>query len=410
GSSKARSITPEQALQISVVMACVRILAESIAQLPIGIFTRNSNGDKEPRSDHPLYDLLQWQPNDEQTALEYREQLAAWLLLRGTAMSEIEPGARGAVGQLLPLFPDWTKAIKVFDLSGRSQWHVEYSEPGTPVRRIHRDNLFVVRSMMIDPECPILGLDPITAQAMTFSGAISAAEYGNNFFANDATPSGLITHPNQFKSPEDKNIFIRAWRKAFGGRRRGGTAILEYGMEYKQIGVTPEQAQFLDTQKHSDIKIARLFRVPPHKLGILDRATLRNIEHLQLEFVTESLMRWLIGVEQAVRRDLINDKSLFMEHNVAGLLRGDLKSRYESYMIGRQAGFITVNEIRKLENLPSIGPDGDTFLDPLNMAPTGSQDADPTQTTNGAARQEAVIDGQRVLLLDEDDEVVIHEH
>lgn len=371
-SSYGMATTGNAAMQLTAYMACVRVLAESISQLPLGIYSRAPNGDKSLEVNHPLYELLQYEPNQEQTAIEWREQMAAWAVMRGTAMAEIVPGRRGAVDQLVPLFPDWLRIVKSTDATARGGYQIEYREPGAPARRLLRDEVLVIRSLMVNPECPVLGLDPLTANSRAIGAALAAQDYAGRFFQNDARPSGIITHPGHFSSEDDRSVFRKAWDRAFNRIRRHGTAVLEHGMQYQSISVTPEQAQFLETRKHSDVDIARMMRVPPHKVGILDKATFSNIEHQALEFVIDTLMPWLIRWEQAIRKDLISNPRFFAEHNVSGLLRGDLKSRYEAYFTGRQGGWLSVNEIRRLENMPTIGPAGDVYLDPLNMVPAGS--------------------------------------
>lgn len=374
------------ALQLTTYFACVKVIAETISQLPLQTFSRDRNGDKRLEDQHPIYDLLQSSPNDEQTAIEWREQMAAWCVMRGTAMSEIVPGRRGAVDQLVPLFPDWARVVSAVDNSGRSQYQIEYREPGAPMRRLLRDEVFILRALMVSPECPVLGVDPLSASSRAIGAALAAQDYAGRFFQNDARPSGFIKHPGHFHSEDDRSVFRKAWDRAFSGVRRHGTAVLEHGMEYQSISVTPEQAQFLETRKHSDIDIARMMRVPPHKVGILDRATFSNIEHQALEFVTDTIMPWLIRWEQAIKKQLIVGRGFFAEHNVDGLLRGDLESRYRAYMTGRQGGWLSVNEIRRRENLPRIPSGGDEYLNPLNMEPAGGREGGrPPGRTNGAA-------------------------
>jgi HK97 family phage portal protein len=355
---------------MSAVSSCVRVISESIGMLPLGIFAREANGDKVSRDEHPLADLLKWQSNEEQTAIEFREELTAHVVQRGTGIAEIIPGQRGAVDQLIPLRPDHIKAIKVEDTSGRAHWQIEHEPPGEPRRRLMREDLFIVRGRP-NPECPILGIDPLSHHMQALGSAYQATEYGKRFLENDARPPGIITHPSYFKDEEGRNVFLRAWHRAFGGGNRGKTAILEHGMTYTAVSVTPEQAQFLETRKYTDVDVARIFRVPPHEIGILDRATFSNIEHQSLEFVKKALMRWLVAWEQAIRRDLLTSRAFFAEHNVAGLLRGDLKARYSAYALGRQWGWLSVNDIRRLENMPSLGAEGDVYLEPLNMHPAG---------------------------------------
>ncbi len=379
-------VSHETALRLTTVTACVRTIAEALGQLPLHMFEREMNGDKTRLVDHPLTEILQIQANDEQSAVEFREMMSAWAVLRGTAIAEIIPGARGAVGQLVPLDPRRVRPVEVRDGQNRRRWQFVYSENGAPDRRLLRDEVFIVRGITMGPD-HICGLDPITVEANSIAAQLAAVDYAGRFLANDARPSAVIYHPGHFRSDEERNVFRRAWDR-FTGSGRHRTAVLEYGMQYEPVSVTPEQAQFLETRRYQDVDICRIFRVQPHKVGILDRATWNNIEQQSLEFVIDTLGPWLVRWEQAISRDLIADRRMrFAEHNVAGLLRGDIESRFAAYSVARNWGWMNVNEIRRLENLNSIGPDGDVYLQPLNMREAGPGDGEPRERTTRSPRQ-----------------------
>ena len=196
-------------------------------------------------------------------------------------------------------------------------------------------------------------------------------DYGNRFLGNNAQPSVVLTHPGQLGAEGAKNLKA-GWRQAQGSGQQHGVAVLEEGMDIRTLSVTPEQAQFLETRKFTVTDICRIFRVPPHMIADLEKATFSNIEHQSLDFTVHSLRPWLVRWEQSIARDLIvNNRAFFAEHNVDGLLRGDLKTRYEAYAIARQWGWLSVNEIRRLENKNPV-PGGDEFLSPLNMTPAGT--------------------------------------
>ncbi len=377
-------VTHESAIRSSVVFACVRCISEAVSSLPLVMYERVGE-NKRRAVDHPLFDLLHDAPNSEQTAMEFREQMQAWASLRGTAVAEIVPGARGPVSELLPIHPDSMRWLRVRDGSGREQWQVEITETDAPPRRLLRSEVFVLRAMMTSRNSPE-GIDPIAAEALSIGAALAATDYAARFFENDARPAGVLKHPGTFKDAESRNNFVAAWRRAFGGSGRHGTAVLEQGMEYQQLGLTQEQAQFLETRKYHDVDIARIFRVPPHKVGILDRATFSNIEQQSIEFVVDTLRPWLVRWEQAIARDLVlNNRRFFAEHNVAGLLRGDMQARFQAYAIARNWGWLSANDIRRLENQNTIGPDGDIYLQPTNMAPA----SDKPTGVNGAAMPRA---------------------
>lgn len=380
-----QSVTHATAMQASVVFACIRCIAEAVSSLPLVMYERTGE-DKRRAVQHPLFDLLHDTPNEEQTAIEFREQMQAWCSLRGTAVAEILPGSRGPVSQLIPLHPDWLRPVEVADGQGRKQWQFEYREPGAPARRLLRSEVFLLRALMTEPGSP-LGLDPISVEATSIGATLAATDYAARFFQNDARPAGIIKHPATFKDDESRSNFVKAWQRAFGGANRHRTAVLEHGMEYQQLGLTQEQAQFLETRKYHDVDIARIFRVPPHKVGILDRATFSNIEQQAIEFVTDTLRPWLVRWEQAIARDLIlNRARFFAEHNVNGLLRGDTVARFQAYAIGRNWGWLSANDVRRLENMNSIGEEGDVYLQPQNMAPAGDvTNPMPSNGQNGTA-------------------------
>lgn len=388
-SSAGVTVTHERAMQVAAVMACIKVIAETKAALPVHAFRRLDNGDKQRLKEHPVEEQLHERPNSEQTAMEFRECMTAWCVARGTSIAEITPPASGfPLGELIPVHPDYWRPIQS-DTNPR-QWFFEISEPGAPVRRKAREEFLVFRAMHTRPNS-ICGMDPITVERHSIGAALAAQDYAARFFANDAQAGGVIKHPGSFKDDESRNRFLAALRRARTGKNAHGTLLLEYGMEFIQTTITNEQAQFLETRKYHDTDIARIFRVPPHKIGILDRATFSNIEHQAIEFVVDTMLPWLVRFEQAVKRDLLYrsvDREVMVEHNVNGLLRGDIRQRYEAYAIGRNWGWLSANDVRRLENMNSLGDEGDMYLRPLNMAPAGDP-ADPSgqgKPRNGAAQ------------------------
>lgn len=373
-------VTHDTAIRISTALACIKVISQAAAQLPLGVFQRETNGDKTPRPNNPLYTLLHDAPNGEHTAMEWREMMTAWAVARGTAYSEIVPGARGAISELIPIHPDTIKPIAVRDGTGRTRWQWEIKETGAAPRRLLRDELFILRALAVKRDTPE-GLDPITEERDSFGAALAAQDYGNRFFANDARPSGILKPATRFKDEDALARFKRGWRAAFGRAGRHGTAVLEPGMEYQQIGLTNEQAQFLETRGYLDVDICRIFGVQPHKVGILDRATFSNIEQQSIAFVTDTLMPWLVRWEQAIKRDLVVQDEVFAEHNVSALLRGDTESRYAAYAIGRNWGWLSANDVRRLENMNSIGEQGDVYLQPSNMFRAG-EPGEPSRSLN----------------------------
>jgi HK97 family phage portal protein len=231
----------------------------------------------------------------------------------------------------------------------------------------------------------LVGYSPIAMAKNAIGLAIATEEYGSKFFANGAAPSGVLEHPGTIKDPSRVR---ESWQQTFGGSQNSGKiAVLEEGMKYTPISISPEQAQFLETRKFQINEIARIFRVPPHMVGDLEKSSFSNIEQQSLEFVKYTLDPWVIRWEQSIRRSLLSNEEkqkYFVKFNFEGLLRGDYQSRMNGYATARQNGWMSANDIRELENLDRIpGEDGgDLYLVNGNMIPLNGKDTN-TDTQNG---------------------------
>lgn len=379
-------VTPDSALRVSALWACIKVISESVAMLPIKIYSRQPNGDKREERGHYLFDLLHDSPNDNQTAYEWKLQAAAYLSAHGNSVNEIVSGRRGPFSQLVPHHPD--DAHPRITPNGDVVWRVH--ENGT-YRDITADRIFHIRGTPWLAPDGVKALSPIDVEREAVGDAMAARDYSARYWANDGTPPSYIKHPSHFRDKESKDNFVRSWQAAQGGRNRHRTAVLEHGMELHTISLTNEQAQFLETRKYQDVDIARIFRVPPHKIGILDRATFSNIEQQSIEFVVDTLGPWLVCIEQAIKKHLIDDPQYFAEFNVNALLRGDILSRYQAYAIGRNWGWLSANDVRSMENQNSIGEDGDQYLRPTNMSPADS----PAEPSGQGAPRRTNQDGRR---------------
>ena len=368
-----KSVSPNGALKNTAVYACVRVLSESIAGLPLHIYARR-NGQKQRANDFYLYSILHDAPNPVMTSFEFREALQGHLLLWGNAYCEIEVNGRGRVIGLWPLRPD--KMEKVERVG--SELFYRYRLPNGATKDFRQEQIWHLRGMSGDG---IHGYSPIqlARQAVALSNA--AEEFGGRFFGNDARPGGALSTDGVLDDESYERI-KRSWAATHQGVSNSHrVAILEQGLSWEQIGMPLSDAQFLETRKFQISDIARIYRVPPHMIGDLERATFSNIEHQSLEFVMHSLRPWLVRWEQSIKQNLIlkNERKMFYaEFSVEGLLRGDTKSRHEAYGSAITNGWMTRNEARVLENLNPI--DGlDEPLTPLNMtADTGGT----TQQTN----------------------------
>ncbi len=243
-----------------------------------------------------------------------------------------------------------------------------------------------------------LGLSPIQTNPDSIGLAMAVDEHAGRVFANGTTLSGVIERPHEAKAIGDQKV-VNAILDSFTSRHSGlrnsfSVAMLQEGMQYKQLAMNNEQAQLLESRKYGAIEICRLYKIPPHMIGELERATNNNIEHQGLQFVIYTLLPWVKRIEAAMMRDLLlpqERKDLYIEFNLSGLLRADQKSRYESYALGRQWGWLSVNDIRRLENLPPI-PGGDIYLTPLNMVSTGKLPQGISQATQEQIKKiEAIL-------------------
>ena len=359
------------AMQNTAVYACVRTIAESIASLPLHLY-QFRNGGKEKAIDHSLYSLLHDAPNNEMTSFAFRENLIVQLLLRGNCYSYITRtlSGRGAVKELYPLAASQMSVERNDDgeLFYRYRRYDEknpnFKEKGEIILR--QDEVLHVAGLGFDG---IIGYSPIAMAKNAIGLSIACEDFGSNFFANGARPSGILKTPTLIKNPEKLR---ESWQSMYGGANAGKVAILEEGMSYESISIPPEDAQFLQTRKFQIAEIARIFRVPLHFLNELDHATFSNIEEQSREFVIYTLTPWIARLEQAFNKALLlpsEKKKYFIKFNLSGLLRGNYSSRMQGYAVGRQNGWLSANDIRELEdmNLISAEEGGDSYLINGNM-------------------------------------------
>jgi HK97 family phage portal protein len=359
-------VSPETALRLTAVYACVKVISEAVMQLPLILYRRLDNGGKERATDHPLYGLLKNQPNADTTAAEWREVMQHHLLLRGNAYAPLIRDHRRDVHEIgVPYHPD---IVTIEELpAGRYRYIVRPDSGGSFA--VNPDDMLHARALVVHGR---LGLNPIAIERESLGVGLAAQNFAARFFANDAQPGGWIQHPSHFKDDEGRKAFKRAWQASQSGGNHGKTAVLEYGMEYHTISMRLRDAEFLATRKYQNIDICRIFRVPPHLIMELDRATFSNISSQGIEFVKFTLVPWLKRWEQKLNMMLLPvDSDLSFEFLVDGLERGDPDMRSTFYNRGVQDGWLTRNEVRARENLDPL--DGlDAPLQPLNMAPAGT--------------------------------------
>jgi HK97 family phage portal protein len=397
GSSSGKVVNERTAMQMTAVYSCVRILSEAIAGLPLFVYKYGDDGSKDKYLDHPLWRVLHDEPNPEMTSFVFRETMMNHLLLTGNAYAQIIRNARGDVVALYPLMPDRMTVDR--DSHGRLFYRYRKSSDDPPEVSGNKPNDVILAPSDV---LHILGLgfdglvgySPIAMAKNAVGLAIAAEEYGAKFFANGAAPGGVLEHPGTIKDPER---IRQSWQSTFGGSNNSNKiAVLEEGLKYTPIAISPEQAQFLETRKFQINEIARIFRVPPHMLADLEKSSFSNIEQQSLEFVKYTLDPWVIRWEQAMNKSLLLEsekKDVFTKFNVDGLLRGDYASRMTGYATARQNGWMSANDIRQLENLDRIPSElgGDLYL--INGAMTKLQDAGAFANTTTTETEET-SDGQ----------------
>lgn len=372
GSSAGKNVNERSAMQMTAVYSCVRILAEAVAGLPLHLYRYKEDGGKERAINNNLYHLLHDEPNKEMSSFIFRETLMTHLLLWGNAYAQIIRNGKGEVVALYPLMPnkmqvDRDENGELYYIYTRSSDEAKTME-GVTVYLTPRDVLHIP-GLGFDG---LVGYSPIAMAKNAIGLAIATEEYGAKFFANGAAPSGVLEHPGTIKDP---SRLRENWNSTFGGSANSGkVAVLEEGMKYTPISISPEQAQFLETRKFQIDEIARIFRVPPHMVGDLEKSSFSNIEQQSLEFVKYTLDPWVIRWEQSLSRALLNEdekRKYFFKFNLEGLLRGDYESRMSGYAVARQNGWMSANDIRELENMDKISAEdgGDLYLINGNMLP-----------------------------------------
>ena len=376
GSTSGKAVTERTAMQMTAVYSCVRILAEAVAGLPLNLYHYLPDGGKEKSYDHPLYRLLHDEPNPEMSSFVFRETLMTHLLLWGNAYAQIIRNGKGEVVALYPLMPN--KMTVDRDKDGRLYYSYNHSSEESPTMEgstviLRPSDVLHIPGLGFDG---LVGYSPIAMAKNAIGMAIACEEYGAKFFANGAAPGGVLEHPGTIKDPQRVR---ESWQSTFGGSGNSNKiAVLEEGMKYTPIGISQEQAQFLETRKFQINEIARIFRVPPHMVGDLEKSSFSNIEQQSLEFVKYTLDPWVIRWEQSIMRTLLSTdekKQYFVKFNLEGLLRGDYASRMSGYATARQNGWMSANDIRELENLDRIPAEdgGDLYL--INGAMTKLADA-----------------------------------
>ena len=375
----ASAVTPATAQGVSAVYACVQAIAETTASLPLILFRRGEDGDRERAADHPLYRVLHDMANPEQTALEAREYMQACVLLRGNAFARIVRGYDGQVRELWPLNPDNVTVQRT-----SSGLVYDYTKDGVLTRLLAHEVLHLRHRLGDDG---VMGVSPIAAARGVVELAQAENEHGRNTFTNGAKMLGVLKFPGRLK-PEQRTAIATSWASQHaGGGNAGRTAILEEGVDFQALSMTLEDAEWIAARQFSVEEVARLFRVPPTVIGDLRNGNYSNSVEMARQFVTQTLRRHLVAWEQAIAAKCLTEagrRTYFAEHQVEGLLRGDSANRAAFYSSGISDGWLKRSEVRKLENLVAI--DG---IDDAPSAPDVPKGATPAPLPYPSKQQEA---------------------
>lgn len=369
-------VSDRTALTVSAVLSSVKLLSESISTLPLMVFEREANGDRSPAPQHPVSQLLHTLANDETTAQSLRETAAAHVLLRGTAYMRIARDGGGVPRELWPIHPDTIRPFR--DTSNALRFEV--AESGNRNVTLRPDQVWRIPGLSWNG---VTGLSPIGFARETFGLAIALDQNTAAAMKNGARISGVVSYPEVLEDEEYQSRKKDIAATLSGPANAGKVWLADGGAKWEPMAMTFEDLQFLELKRFQIAEVARIFRVPLHMLYDQAAQPRANMEQASLEFVVYSLRPWLIRFEQTITRDLLlpaERARYFAEHNVAGLLRGDFAGRMAGYAQGRQWGWWNVNDIRRMENLNGIGPEGDVYLQPSNMAPAGDAQAEaPTR-------------------------------
>lgn len=365
-SSAGVRVTPETALALPILQNCVTLLAESCAQLSCEVFERLEGSQRQPAINHPAYDVLRFAPNGFQTPYERMELLQMGAGLRGNGYEFIERREDGNVKELWPLEPTRITVLKGPDLL--PYYRVQGFADPLPMRLVHH--------VRWGGHTGYAGLSPIELHADALGLSLALQQYAGKSFANGATVSGVIERPKESSPIKDQGSIdkiLDQWGQKFGGVDNAKkVALLQEGMTFKSVSMNNVDAEIVSMLKLAGADIARIYKIPLPMVNDLEGANYNTVEQLLIMYVVFGLLPWVKRHEQSAMRDFLlpqDRKRYFIEFNLSSLLRGDQKTRYEAYAIGRQWGWLSVNDIRRLENMPPI-EGGDVYLQPLNMIDT----------------------------------------
>jgi HK97 family phage portal protein len=366
-------VTIDEALTLPGISACAQVYSEDLAKVPLTL-KRRVKGGFEPASDHPLYDLLKFGPSPWIASYKWRKAAVHAMVTRGNHYSRVWRTETGLIDKITPI--------------GNGRTTMRWAEDGEPFFDVRmkagierglgwQDVIHLAYRDSHDgaDNGGVIGVSPILQNKETVALMLAAERFAALFFGNGARPSIVLEMDKKLPNDEVAKRIREGIERVYSGiDNKWKVAILELGIKMHEMSGDPAASQLIETRKHGAEQAATMYRIPPHKIGILDRATNNNIEQQSIDYVTGPLSSLAKAVESAIEVACLTPlerQSLKVEHNLDGLMRGDLLSRYRAYAIGRQWGWLSVNKVLERENENQIGPDGDKYLEPLNMIPAG---------------------------------------
>lgn len=407
-SSSGAVVTPLSALQCTAVLACCRILSETIGQIPLVLYRRTADGHGEPAIDHPVYQLLAKRPNFYQTPMQFKSTLELWCDLRGNAYAYIDRDEEGAPLQLIPVMPD---RVRVMIDDEYSPWYQISFERSEAIFNIPARDMWHLKWLSYDT---YIGLSPIQLQAESIGLALTTREHGARLFSNGAQFGSVLKHPATL-GEEGRKLLRRDLVENYAGVKNAfKVMILEEGMDIAKVQMTQEEAEFLQTRQFEDVNIAAIYGVPPHMINQSGRGSTwgSGLEQMTLGFLKYSMgprfENWIQTTERSLLSgDELDSGEYYLDFDTNKFLRGDSEARYRVYTSARSIGVLSVNEIRRLENLPRVeDPMADTHTMPLNSNataagaamggdPTMNQGTDPQMVQEAQALLDQVGAGQQ---------------
>ena len=370
GTASGITINEEKAMGITAVYACLRVLSETVGSLPVHLFRRISDQKRERATNHPYYKIIHSKPNPEMVSMVFRETMMLHLNTWGNFYGNNVWSKQGKLLEIWPLRPDRMRPER----AGNTIQYIYTLESGEE-RIIPNKDVLHIPGLGFDG---LVGYSPIAMNKEAIALAKAAEEFGARFFANDARPGIVLKHPGELSQPAQERL-RNNWEKMHTGlENKHRLAVLEEGLDIQTIGIPPQEAQWIELRSMQLTEIARIYRIPPPLIGDLSRATFSNVEELTRHFGIHTIRPWLTRIEAIMNANLLEgeDENLYIEHLMDALLRADIGARYSSYATGRQWGWLSANDVRRLENMDAI-EEGDIYLTPGNMVPAGEEGKEP---------------------------------